>query len=124
MTGWAVLLTLPLALRTSSIAERHYSSLPSVCSGNVGTLECLVSARMITQSLQAGHSIAFPMLVREEQSTFEVAAQSTLALGWCCGRQAGGTGQRAAGRQAAQSQDMSSDGASYFTNCKGLDSCI
>lgn len=78
--GRAVLFTLPLTLGASSIAERHYSSLPSVCSGNVGTLQCLVSARMITHALQAGNSIAFPMLAREEQCIFKVAAQSTAAL--------------------------------------------
>lgn len=72
-----MLFPLPLTPGTSSIAERHLSSLP--CCGNVGTLQCLVSARMITQPLQAGNSFALPMLAREEQGRLEVAAQGTAA---------------------------------------------
>lgn len=63
-TAGAVLVPLPLTLGTSSIAGRHFSSLPPVCPGNVGTLQCLVSARMISQPLQAGNWIAFPMVAR------------------------------------------------------------
>lgn len=60
--GRTVLFALPLTLRTRSIAERHYGSLRSVCSVNVGALQCLVSASMITQSLQVVNSIAFSTL--------------------------------------------------------------
>lgn len=80
LMGTAVLFPLPLTLGTSSIAESHLSSLPSVCSGDMGTLQCLGSARMITQPLQAGNSIVFPVLGREEQGRLEVAAQSRAAL--------------------------------------------
>lgn len=56
----------------------------------MGTLQCLVSARMITQPLQAGNWIAFPMLAREEQGRLEVAAQGTAALWWGWGSWAEG----------------------------------
>lgn len=62
-------------------------------------------------ALQDGNSIAFPMLAREEQSISAVAAQSRAD---CDG--AGGAGQR---QQAGSTpQEMSSDAASCFSNCK------
>lgn len=60
--GRAVLFTLPLTQRASRIAERPYTALHSVCFGNVGPLQCLVSASAITQSLQAVNAIVFSML--------------------------------------------------------------
>lgn len=58
--GRAVLFPLPLTLGASSSAERHFRSLPSVCSGNVGTLQCLVSASMITQLSRMGIQLPSP----------------------------------------------------------------
>lgn len=74
--GRAVLFTLSLIQGASSIAERPYTALRPVCTGNVGPLQCLVSASAITQSLQALNATAFSMLEKWERCVSEVAAQS------------------------------------------------
>lgn len=115
--GRTLLFALPLTLGTRSIAKRHYSSLHSVCFGNVGALQCQVSASMITQSLQAVNAMAFSMLEKQEQRIFKVAAES-LQLHCNYGIR-GRLGKLGRGCQISErSQGMSSDGVFFFSDCR------